>query len=238
MTIRCPKCAAAAPIDEAMIGASGEIVRCEMCGTQWLARRFAHDPYERPGLQMVTSTPQPRAADIADAVVIEHIGPGFAKLPPPWREEAAPRGAPRNRRPLKILGGILGAVAFILMFRAPIVSALPELASLRGLPEAVDQLEFEQVRSETVHLNGVSTFFVEGEIVNRSAGDVDLPAIRVTLKSLNGTTRTSWLVEPSTTGLAAGRSVGFRSALASPPEDATQVTLSLAAREDQVAGLR
>jgi len=139
---------------------------------------------------------------------------------------------------LKILGGILGAVAFILMFRAPIVSALPELASLRGLPEAVDQLEFEQVRSETVHLNGVSTFFVEGEIVNRSASDVDLPAIRVTLKSLDGTTRTSWLVEPSTTGLAAGRSVGFRSALASPPEDATQVTLSLAARENQVAGLR
>ncbi len=89
-----------------------------------------------------------------------------------------------------------------------------------------------------MRLNGVSTFFVEGQIVNRSPGAVDLPAIRVTLKSPNGTTRTSWLVEPSTTGLAAGGSIGFRSALASPPEDATQVTLSLAAREAQVAGLR
>jgi hypothetical protein len=40
----------------------------------------------------------------------------------------------------------------------------------------------------------------------------------------------SWLVEPSVTGLAPGRSIGFRSAMASPPPDAAQVTLDLAAR--------
>jgi hypothetical protein len=41
----------------------------------------------------------------------------------------------------------------------------------------------------------------------------------------------SWLVEPAVAGLAAGKSIGFRSALASPPPDAAQVTLDLAARK-------
>ena len=236
MTIRCPQCAFPAAIDDSAIGESGQIVTCEACGTRWLARRFDLDPYaRRPALQAVAA--MPRVGAISDAVVIEHIGAGFARLPPHRREESAPRRAP-VRRTLKVFGAILGAIAFVMVFRAPIVSALPELASMRGLPDEVDHLEFQRVRSETVHLNGVSTFFVEGEIVNRSAADVRLPAIRVTLKSPDGATMTSWLVEPSAAGLGAGRSVGFRSALASPPEDATQVTLSLAAREQQIAGLR
>jgi hypothetical protein len=39
------------------------------------------------------------------------------------------------------------------------------------------------------------------------------------------------LVEPSVDGLAPGRSIGFRSAVASPPQEATQVTLDLAGRQ-------
>jgi hypothetical protein len=46
------------------------------------------------------------------------------------------------------------------------------------------------------------------------------------------------VVEPAADGLAAGHSIGFRSALASPPKAATQVTLKLAEREGNTIGLR
>jgi hypothetical protein len=207
------------------------MVRCDMCGTRWLARRFDDDPYARPALQRVLPA---SLRDVADAVVIEHIGPGFKRLPPPHRREqpASVGRAPRDRRTFKIAGTILGALVAIVLFRSPIVAAFPVL---NGLPAEVADLEFQKVRSETVHLGGLSTLFVEGEIANRSGNDVVLPAIRITLRSPAGGAVTSWLVEPSVTGLAAGRSIGFRSALASPPDDATQVTLNLAAREG-VAG--
>jgi hypothetical protein len=45
------------------------------------------------------------------------------------------------------------------------------------------------------------------------------------------------VVEPAAAGLAPGRSIGFRSALASPPADASQVTLNLVAREGSAIGL-
>ena len=104
------------------------------------------------------------------------------------------RKMPRDRRALKVFGTIFGALVGIVLLRAPIVAAFP---MLNGLPAEVAQLEFQQVRSETVHLGGLSTLFVEGEIINRSGGDVSLPAIRITLHSPGGDAVTSWLVEPS-----------------------------------------
>ena len=222
MTVHCPQCASATPLSEAELGPEGRMAQCTTCGTRWLARVLDDDPYKMPALQ-----PFVPSSDISDAVVIEHVGPGFARLPPPHRRELkAPFLSGRMRFALKVTGTVFGALVAIIVLRAPIVAALPGM-----LPEAVESLEFQRVRSETVSLRGLSTFFVEGEIINRSASEVPLPAIRVTLRSGDGDPVTSWLVEPAVAGLAAGGSIGFRSALASPPPDAAQVTLNLAARE-------
>jgi hypothetical protein len=69
------------------------------------------------------------------------------------------------------------------------------------------------------------------------ASHVELPVVLITLKSPDGTPVASWSVEPAVDSLAAGRSIGFRSALVSPPPDAAQVTLNLAERQG-LAGLR
>lgn len=224
MTLRCPQCASASDFSEGDIGPGGRMVRCGSCGTRWLARKFEDDPYERPALQRQVAAPA-----IAEPVIIEHVGAGFARTPPPHAREAVAEVARApNRRTLKVVGTIFGALVALVVLRAPIVAALLAF----GVPPAeVALLEFERVRSETVHLNGLSTLFVEGEIVNHSGADIALPAIRITLRAPDGGAVRSWLVEPSVSGLAAGRSVGFRSALASPPPDATQVSLNLAARE-------
>ncbi len=155
MVIRCPQCASLSP--EGDPGADGRMVRCDQCGTRWLARRFEDDPYRRPGTELQTIAPQ--AGEVTDAVIIEHIGAGVAKLPP-HRRDRVPKSASAGRRAMKVAAAFLGAVAFLVVFRAPIVAALPQLASIRGLPAEVELLEFTKVRSETVRVNGVSTFFV------------------------------------------------------------------------------
>ena len=84
------------------------------------------------------------------------------------RRRAPCRDRPRRVRPrdwrfLKIAATFLGALVAVVLLRSPIMAALPG-----GLPDEVAMLEFQSVRSETVHLKGTSTLFVEGEIVNRS----------------------------------------------------------------------
>lgn len=196
------------------------MVRCARCGTRWLARAFIDDPYARRAL-----IPRSAIAEVSDAVVIEDR-PAPLRLPSVRRAAPPPRHKGIDGR-VKVLGVLLGVVAAFVLFRAPIVAALP----LGQLPAEVGSLEFRQVRSETVHIGTNRTLFVEGEVVNRAGRRVELPAIRITLKSPGGTLVTSWLVEPTTTAIEPGRAIGFRSALADPPEGATQVTLNLAVRE-------
>jgi predicted Zn finger-like uncharacterized protein len=264
MPISCPQCASVSALSESEIGPNGCMVRCERCGTTWLARPFEENPYRRMQLQL-----QPVVPDVSDAVVIEHIagdyadrdsgfrrndeqttrfggresryteGEGKRTLPPHRREAASPRQTTSKtlggHRSLKTFAGVLGAIALLMVLRAPIVSAFPELG---GTTPEMRALEFQQVRSETVDMQGARTLYVEGNVVNHSGDTVGLPAIRITLRSTGGDAVASWVVEPSATAVEAGKTVGFRSALASPPADATQVTLNLTERKAQVIGLR
>jgi predicted Zn finger-like uncharacterized protein len=218
MTVRCPACASEKHVPTGIFGPQGRMIRCDRCGTRWLAR-----PYE--GLLPVRRD----AGDVTDAIVIENSGgsPPRPRLPAPvpadrevesrWRPRIAVGGNP------KTIGGIAAAVIGIAFLWSSIVAALPGMSRL---PAGDAAQEFQKVRSETVGLGGRRTLFVEGEIVNRSADRVDLPAIEVTLKSEAGQPVRSWRVTLAAEGLAAGRTIGFRSALASPPEDAAHVTLN------------
>ncbi len=177
--------------------------------------------------------------DVSDAIVIEDIGPGFAKRRAGSRRSQSERrpSLPSDRRWLKGVGAVLGVAIAVFVLGVPLVAALPEL-SPSGLPAESGQLAFDRVHSETMLNHGVKTLVVEGELVNRSDSDAAVPAIRVSLRSAGGAEVYSWLVEPTAAGLAPGRSIGFRSAIASPPAEASQVALRLAARENQIIGMR
>jgi hypothetical protein len=235
------------------------MARCERCGMTWLARPFEENPYRRLELQLQAVTP----SEVSDAVVIEHVAAGDADRDSGFRRNDGQRGTfeqnggrrgnyasgtlpPHRRgggtpassgsyRSLKMFAGVLGAIALLMVLRAPIVSALPDLG---GTSPEMRALEFQEVRSETVVMQGARTLYVEGNVVNHSGDTVGLPAIRITLRSTGGDAVASWVVEPSATAVEAGKTVGFRSALASPPADATQVTLNLTERKAQVIGLR
>ena len=234
MPIYCPHCATPSDI-RAAVGATGRMARCRACGTTWLARVIDEDPYERRALAAAG------AGDVSEAVVIEHIGAGFKPEAP--RPHPRPSARPRlaalvasDGGALKILAAGLAVVLAVAVLRIPFVAALPNLAP-PALPQDADQLEFQKVHSETVERQGAKALYVEGEIVNRSDRDIALPAVRISLRSPDGAEVQSWLMEPSIEGLAAGHSIGFRSAVASPSPVATQVTLKLAAREGHTIGL-
>jgi hypothetical protein len=222
MAIVRPSCAL--PQSGADAGPSGRMVRCSTCGTTWFARSFAIDPYRRPASFPLVAQP----ADISDAIVIEDVP--TRKV----RRHLAPARIAADRRLKAVLAGAALLLA-MLALGAPIVAALPEAA---GTVEYADRLEFGALQTQTILRQGVSTLMVEGEIVNRSRTDVPVPAIRVALLSDAGAEVYSWLVEPAAAGLAPGRSIGFRSAVVSPPEEASQVTLHLAERENKTIGLR
>jgi len=213
------------PLDDSEVGADGQMVRCAACGTRWLARVLATDPYARPSAVQRMS----EADRAPGALVIDHVPAGFArakrKVPP---QLPPPPAAPRSYAWAKSLGGVAIALVAVALLRGPILAALPTGS---GLPLEAALLEFQDVKSETVDVSGAAALLVEGTIVNRSANPVALPAIRITLRAANGDAVTSWLVEPAVDGLAGGASIGFRSALATPPPEAAKVTLNLVQRE-------
>ncbi len=226
MAILCPSCAARQTISEADIG-YGRMLHCNWCGTRWIARPYAENPYKRIALAA-------EPADISDAIVIEHTPPARADRADSARRRLPLPLPPTERAWLKGLGVGLAVIAAFFALRVPLVAALPQ----DGLPAAVEQLAFQRVHSETTVKNGVRTLVVEGELINRSAGDVAVPAIRVSLRSPAGKEVYTWLVEPTKAGLAPGDSIGFRSAVASPPADASKVTIRLAQRQNQIIGMR
>lgn len=237
MITQCPKCGEPSSLERPFMSAGEPVVRCAACGTVWNPLRDESDL--RPALQMLPAVRAPtvRSPNVSDAVVIEHIGPGF-RNPPPHRRIAKAESEPKDRSYLGIAGLIFGVVVMLAAGGVPLFSAVPGFASMAGLPEGVDSLAFRNVKSQTLYRGGATTLYVEGEVVNHSMIEMPLPAIKVTLKADDGRAVTSWLVEPSTPAVAAGGSIGFRSAFASPPEGATNISLSLAARENQIVGMR
>ncbi len=224
MAILCPSCAARQAISEDEVGA-GRMLHCDWCGTRWIARPFTANPFRRADLV--------EPEDVSDAVVIEHIAPGRDRHPGSRQRRYTPPPFPADRRWLKGLGIALTVIAAFFALRVPLVAALPQ----ETLPAETSQLTFQQVHSQTLVKNGVKTLIVEGQLVNTSAADVAVPAIRVSLRSPAGAEVYSWLVEPTKAGLAPGGAVGFRSAVSAPP-NASQVTLKLAARQNQIIGMR
>lgn len=234
MLIHCPKCGVPSDVDLTDVAADGAVVRCDVCGARWNPLGGAD---RQPALRLHDAVPVPFDRDeIGDALVIEHVGAGFARNMPPHRR-AMPK-PPKDRRYLKAAGAILGAFLLSAVIGGPLISAVPGVASISGTPGSADVLSFRNVKSHTLVRDGAKTLFVEGEIVNLSFANVDLPAIHVTLRSPDGHAVASYLVEPSAHDVAAGQAVGFRSAFAAPSDEVTEVTLSLTTRERQIVGMR
>jgi predicted Zn finger-like uncharacterized protein len=110
--------------------------------------------------------------------------------------------------------------------RHEVVHYLPQTASLFaavGLPVNLRQLTFENVKVSKEEHDGVAVLVVEGAIVSAAGKPVEVPRLRLAVRNTTGQEIYSWSAQPGKSILAPGESLPFRSRLASPPADSSDV---------------
>jgi hypothetical protein len=154
---------------------------------------------------------------------------------------AARRGRPKHaslRWPLsRLQTGILALAlldTILVGWRSDVVRALPQTASfysLLGLPVNLRGLVTEQHE-------GVPILVVEGNVVNTTRRNEDVPRIKFVLRNATHHEIYFWTAVPVRASLPPGEGVGFRTRLASPPADARDVVVRFVNRRDLVAANR
>ncbi|WP_131311227.1 zinc-ribbon domain-containing protein [Siculibacillus lacustris] len=131
-------------------------------------------------------------------------------------------------------------IAGLVTFRGAIVAARPDLAGLYatlGLEVNLRGLAFDRISTLREIENGQTVLVVEGSVTNTTRDTRDVPALRFALRGGDSQELYAWSVEPKATALAAGDSIRFRTRLAAPPDQATDVQVRFVERRNLQAGL-
>jgi len=132
---------------------------------------------------------------------------------------------------------VLGA---LLVARQQIVRAMPQTASLYaaiGLPVNLRGLTFENIKTLHEVEDGQPMLVVEGSIVGTSGRLTEVPRLRFGVVDAAGKEIYAWTARPSRALLPPGETLNFRSRVASPPADASSITVRFFNRRDAQAGL-
>ncbi len=125
--------------------------------------------------------------------------------------------------------------------RSEVVRYLPQTASLFaaiGLPVNLRNLNFENVRISKETQDGVNVLIVEGTIASAANKPTEVPRLRFAALNASGQEVYTWTALPARSILGPGESLEFRSRLASPPADASNVMVRFFNAQDAVAGVK
>jgi hypothetical protein len=234
VAIICPRCATPAVLSAEIVHSAGRMLRCRRCAATWVAKVHSTDPHNgggQPSYMVVRGSGRPRFERIVEHDGRAGSGQGAGERHRDGKPASASGGLAIGRR---ILGAWLGAVAAVvvcslviaLVFQSAVVGASPatETGQFAGL-------EIRLVRATVERLQIGNAVVVEGEISNRTANAISVPAVRIAVLS-GGSERHAWLHEPAETRLAAGSTVRFRSVLTAPPAGVDEVAFRLADRPE------
>jgi predicted Zn finger-like uncharacterized protein len=147
----------------------------------------------------------------------------------------------QKRRSSKWTALVLVLVGFnvtVIGARHEVVRYLPQTASLFaavGLPVNLRGLSFVDVKVGREEAEGVSVLVVEGNIVSSSNKPVEVPRIRFAVRNSTGQEIYAWTALPARSILAPQETLPFKSRLASPPADATDVLVRFFSAQDGAA---
>lgn len=241
MILTCPECATRYEVDGAKFPAEGRKVRCKKCGHAWHQPGEQHDA-ERAEIEEAVFNPpaeEPVAEEPAPEPAEEDEPVESASEPEPEPDDAEEAPKPRKAaRNAFTIAGWVGLVAAVLVigwsaatFRAQIVGAWPQSASLfsrLGMAVNTRGLDFTDVQHTSQTEDGEPVLVITGKLVNVSAKKLDVPPLRVTLSDENRHPLYDWSFEPSSSPLAPGQSVKFRTRLSNPPPAARHVDIRFA----------
>lgn len=134
---------------------------------------------------------------------------------------------------------LLGFNIALVGARNEVVRYLPQTASLFamiGLPVNLRNLSFENVKVLKEEADGASVLLIEGEIVSTASSTVEVPRLRFAVRNTRGQEIYAWTALATRGSLAPGERLPFRSRLASPPADASDVMVRFFTARDAVAG--
>jgi predicted Zn finger-like uncharacterized protein len=180
------------------------------------------------------------------------LAAAMAEEPAPRQdvESLAARRGPRSakkRRSFRVPGIavvillLIAANAAVLKWRADVVRAFPQTASLFaaiGLPVNLRGLDFADVTVTRQQHEGVPVLLVEGLIVSVARTPVEVPRLRLAIKNDGGAEIYSWTTLPTRSILGPGEQLPFRSRLASPPAEGREVQVRFFNRRDLTAPTR
>lgn len=156
-----------------------------------------------------------------------------------YSERKQKRGVLRRIASLPVLITVLLlTVLGALQWRVALVRQFPQTASLFamiGMPVNLRGLTFMDVKSRGEFVDGAMVLVVEGTIVNLTPKALEVPRLRLALRSATGHEVYAWTSLPTQTMLGSGDGLPFRSRLASPPPDGRDVIVRFFSRRD--AGL-
>jgi predicted Zn finger-like uncharacterized protein len=208
---------------------------------------FGHEPAQ-PATEMAEQPPQPEPVEIEQAALPTQEAPPIV---PPVAEAAADaahddvesfaarRARMHVRRKQKLRSSKWTAILLVLFglnvaifaARAEIVRFFPQTASLFelvGLKVNLRHLTFENVKITKEERDGVPVLAVAGTIVSQSTNPVEVPRLRFAVRNATGQEIYAWTSSPSRSILEPGDKLPFRSRLASPPADASDVLVRFA----------
>lgn len=134
---------------------------------------------------------------------------------------------------IALFGGALAACAMFILMRDAVVKQSPDLASLFqmiGFDVNLRGLEFRNLRTFTEVEDGKRVLVVEGSIRNLLEERNTVPAVRLSIRSTDMQEVYAWTVEPRTKSLNALDETRFRTILADPPANATDIQVRFVER--------
>lgn len=237
MIITCPSCSARFRVADQAIGVEGRVVRCGRCAYSWHQMPAgAEAPLELgdqlPDPAMTAQPAAPMPAPLPGPMPGPLPAYDAPDLPPDPRFEprrdrgrpAEPAYRPRRARRgglllgwllfLLILGAILGGGWY---WRDKIVAAVPELGKLYAwlgvevAAPAEGRLEISSYTFGRRLVDSERKLVVAGEIVNRAAKELPVPALRARVLDQSGNEIMAWDFQAGAATLAPGASARFES---------------------------
>lgn len=139
------------------------------------------------------------------------------------------------------IGVLVLLIIGLIAARQQVVRYLPQTASFYagiGLPVNLRGLDFQDIRATRDTSDSVPVLVVEGEIVATTGHPVEVPRLRFAVVNGSGKEIYAWTAQPSRTLLPPGETLPFRSRLASPPAEASGITVRFFNRRDARSAFR
>jgi predicted Zn finger-like uncharacterized protein len=217
MILTCPQCSTRYLVDARALGGAGRTVRCAHCAHTWHATPVEDAP--APLDLAAPPAPEPVAAER------KPLGAGRAQLP------ALP---PEPRRsillPLLVallLVAIVGAGTWFTKDR--VAAQWPALAryyQMVGIPVDTGETSFD-IKVGKPTRDAENGIVIQGDVVNISSYERQVPRLRATLLDSSKHPLQSWSFTVSDDRLKPGASIPFRTSIAQPNLDATDVEISV-----------